>query len=278
LPYAKSKDKQFVISDYGIRGLTNDEILTHMTIEEELDTVLHLDSRHPCYARWRQYHLNDLARGNNIATFLSSRFELHEAVVLDVGSGLGGIAIAVAKICRNVIGIESNEEFSNFARRRAREMGRTNVEFIHGTGESLTIPTASVDLVIMNDVIEHFGRPASAIAEAARVLKPGGHVYVLAPNRHSFAATFSDPHYGLPFVMWLPQRWRDFCVRARGLGDRYDGNWFPSMSDLIRAFGECKIELIPVGQFDGHGSVTSRGRFFRKWLWGYPIYIGTKAR
>jgi ubiquinone/menaquinone biosynthesis C-methylase UbiE len=249
-----------------------------MSFETEIDDVLHLDPQHPCYGRWKQYRLDDLARGNNIADFLSSRFRLREAEVLDVGSGLGGIAIAVAKICRNAIGVEPDEECTKLARRRAAEMGRTNVEFIHGAGESLAIRTASVDLIIMNDVIEHFDRPASAIAEAARVLKPGGHVYVLAPNRHSLAVTLSDPHYGLPLVVWLPRRLRDSWVRARGLGPHYDGNWFPSMSGLIRAFAECKIDLVPVGMFDSQGSVSSRGKFFRRWFWGYPVYLGTKVR
>ena len=246
------------------------------TLDNELDQVLKLNPQHPCYKHWREYHLSDFVRGTHIAQFLSSRILLQSAAVLDMGCGLGGISIAVSQVAAKVVGIENVIENVRFAERRAREMGRTNVEFAYGTAESLPIPTASQDLVLMNDVIEHFAEPARAIAEAARVLKVGGHVYVLAPNRHSVSVTLRDPHYQLPFVVWLPQRWRDFCVRIMGRGDRYDGNWFPSVHELIDAFAKVGIELVPVGLFDYQSPRISRMNAFSRFLWGYPVYIGTK--
>jgi SAM-dependent methyltransferase len=248
-----------------------------VNFDNELDWVLKLNSHHPCYKHWKQYHLNDLMRGANIAQFLASRLPLQSAVVLDMGCGLGGISIAVSQIAARVIGIENVVEFVKFAERRAREMGRTNAEFTYGTAEALPIATASMDLVLMNDVIEHFAEPSRAIAETARVLKVGGHVYVLAPNRHSLSVTLRDPHYKLPFVVWLPQRWRDFWIRILGRGDRYDGNWFPSMPELIDAFARVGIELAPVGSFDYQGPRIRDMNIFKRFLWGYPVYMGTKT-
>jgi hypothetical protein len=128
----------------------------------------------------------------------------------------------------------------------------------------------------MTDVIEHFADPHLAIAEVARVLVPGGNVFVLAPNRFSMSVTLCDPHYQLPFVVWLPQRWRDWCVKTLGRGDSYDGNWFPSMPELIKAFRTEGLSLLPVGFITHNGPRPSRVGFFSRFLWGYPVYIGTK--
>src|SRR5216683_6450795 len=97
-----------------------------VNLDEELDRVLKLDSDHPCYQKWKQYHLNDLVRGRQVCDFLSSRIALSKGYVLDIGSGLGGISIALSDISARVVGIEVNEEFVLFAERRARQMGRMN--------------------------------------------------------------------------------------------------------------------------------------------------------
>ena len=247
------------------------------TLDQELDEVLRLDPEHPCYARWKQYHLNDLVRGTALAKFLSARLSLGDAAVLDVGCGLGGISIALASVSRKVVGVEVSEDFAQFARRRASGMGIKNVEFVVSSAEQLDMSAASVDLIIMNDVVEHFADPPAAIAQGARVLKRGGHAFVLAPNRNSLSVTLCDPHYGLPFVVWMPQRWRDAYVRLLGRGSHYDGNWFPSIRGLIHAFRRVGITLVPVGFFEYDRPRVAQMNIVNRILKGYPIYLGTKA-
>jgi ubiquinone/menaquinone biosynthesis C-methylase UbiE len=249
-----------------------------MTNNNDLDRILKLDPQNPCYSHWRNYHRGDVERSKNVLRFISSKLQLQNATVLDIGCGLGGLSIAVSEWATSVTGIETNEEFVKVATKRATEANRDNVTFVHGTGESLPVVTESVDLVLMNDVIEHFSEPKQAISEVSRVLKPGAHVYVLAPNRGSLSVTFCDPHYHLPFVVWFPQHWRDMLVRKLGRGNHFDGNWFPSMRELISAFQKVHVNLQAVGRMSKLGPREMSPGVFSRILWGYPIYFGVKLR
>jgi arsenite methyltransferase len=60
------------------------------------------------------------------------------------------------------------------ARANAADAGVTNVEFVKGYIEDMPLPDASVDVVISNCVINLAGDKPKVLAEAARVLKPGG--------------------------------------------------------------------------------------------------------
>jgi SAM-dependent methyltransferase len=66
------------------------------------------------------------------------------------------------------------DEMLDLARSNAERAGLTNVEFIKGHIEAIPLPDASVDVVISNCVINLSGDKGKVLAEAARVLKPGG--------------------------------------------------------------------------------------------------------
>ena len=101
--------------------------------------------------------------------------------VLDLGSG-GGIDVILS--ARRVgptgraIGLDMTDEMLELATRNAAEAGVDNVEFIRGTIESIPLPTASVDVVISNCVINLAADKAAVLREIARVLRPGGRVGV----------------------------------------------------------------------------------------------------
>lgn len=104
--------------------------------------------------------------------------ELHEGeVVLDLGSG-GGIDVLLS--ARRVgptgraYGLDMTDDMLALARRNAAEAGVTNVEFLQGRIEEIPLPTASVDVIISNCVINLSGDKRRVLAEAFRVLKPGG--------------------------------------------------------------------------------------------------------
>ena len=69
-------------------------------------------------------------------------------------------------------------EMLELARRNAAEAGATNVEFVEGTIEAIPLPSASVDVVISNCVINLAADKAAVLAEIARVLRPGGRMGV----------------------------------------------------------------------------------------------------
>jgi ubiquinone/menaquinone biosynthesis C-methylase UbiE len=104
--------------------------------------------------------------------------DLHEGeVVLDLGSG-GGIDVLLS--ARRVgpsgkaYGLDMTDEMLALARENRRRAGVDNVEFLKGEIEAIPLPDSSVDVIISNCVINLSTDKSRVIAEAFRVLKPGG--------------------------------------------------------------------------------------------------------
>jgi SAM-dependent methyltransferase len=97
--------------------------------------------------------------------------------VLDLGSG-GGIDVLLS--ARRVgptgkaYGIDMTDEMLELARANQRKAGVDNAEFLKGEIERLPLPDASVDVIISNCVINLSADKRTVLAEAFRVLKPGG--------------------------------------------------------------------------------------------------------
>ena len=104
--------------------------------------------------------------------------ELHEGeTVLDLGSG-GGIDVLLS--ARRVgptgkaYGLDMTDEMLELARENQRRAGVGNVEFLKGHIEEIPLPDDSVDVIISNCVINLSADKGRVLAEAFRVLKPGG--------------------------------------------------------------------------------------------------------
>ena len=104
--------------------------------------------------------------------------DLHPGeTVLDLGSGAGAdVLISAARVAPGgrAIGVDMTDEMLDLARANAAQAGVDNVEFVKGYLEDLPLPDASVDVVIPNCVINLAGDKHKVLAEAARVLRPGG--------------------------------------------------------------------------------------------------------
>jgi SAM-dependent methyltransferase/TusA-related sulfurtransferase len=99
------------------------------------------------------------------------------SIVLDVGCGAGIdtiIAACMAGPVGRVIGLDFLPEMLSRTEAAAAEAGLTNVETLQGEMEAIPLPDASVDHVISNGVINLSPRKSRALAEIARVLRPGG--------------------------------------------------------------------------------------------------------
>ena len=104
--------------------------------------------------------------------------DLHEGdTVLDLGSG-GGIDVLLSARRvgprGKVYGLDMTDEMLALARENQRQAGITNVEFLRGNIQSIPLPDASVDVIISNCVINLAADKDRVLAEAFRVLKPGG--------------------------------------------------------------------------------------------------------
>jgi arsenite methyltransferase len=104
--------------------------------------------------------------------------ELQEGqTVLDLGSG-GGIDVLLSAKrvgpTGKAYGLDMTDEMLALARENQRRAGATNVEFLKGEIENIPLPDKSVDVVISNCVINLSADKDRVLAEAFRVLKPGG--------------------------------------------------------------------------------------------------------
>ena len=98
-------------------------------------------------------------------------------VVLDLGSGAGAdVLISARRVAPGgkAIGLDMTDEMLDLARANAAAAGVENVEFLKGYIEEIPLPEGSVDVVISNCVINLSGDKRKVLAEAARVLRPGG--------------------------------------------------------------------------------------------------------
>ena len=97
-----------------------------------------------------------------------------EDLALDVATGTGNTALALAPHVKHVTGLDLTPEMLAQARRLTAERGVPNVDWVLGDAEKLPFPDASFDLYTARAAPHHFHDIGAAIREAFRVVKPGG--------------------------------------------------------------------------------------------------------
>ncbi|MCS7221413.1 MAG: class I SAM-dependent methyltransferase [Anaerolineae bacterium] len=123
--------------------------------------------------------------------------------VLDVGCGLGMYMRKMRAFSPHVYGVEIDLE-------RAIEAGHALSLVAAAAAEALPFPDASFDVILSHEMIEHVRDDRRSIAEAVRVLRPGGRLVLFCPNRLYFFETHG--HYwrgryhegNTPLINWLP--------------------------------------------------------------------------
>jgi SAM-dependent methyltransferase len=97
-----------------------------------------------------------------------------EEHALDAGTGAGTLALALAPLVRDVVGVDIVPELLE----RARESAPGNVTFLVGDLTQLPLESGTFDLACSRRTLHHIARPERAVAELARVTAPGGRVFV----------------------------------------------------------------------------------------------------
>src|SRR5262249_39117069 len=110
-----------------------------------------------------------------------------EWIVGDLGCGTGAVSAALAPFVAHVIAVDTSAAMLQAAKKRLRDT--TNVDLRRGDLEALPIDDARLDAATLMLVLHHVPEPVRALAEVARVLKPGGRlllVDMLPHDRESY--------------------------------------------------------------------------------------------
>jgi ubiquinone/menaquinone biosynthesis C-methylase UbiE/DNA-binding transcriptional ArsR family regulator len=107
-----------------------------------------------------------------------------DVVVGDLGCGSGRIAATIAPYARAVVAVDSSPEMLDVA--RSRLAGFANVELVEGRIEQLPLASASLDLALVVHLLHHIVDPSAALAEVARVLRPGGRLVIADVLPHPY--------------------------------------------------------------------------------------------
>ena len=133
------------------------------------------------------YALFEYYRSAKVIAFLDRVGVPLTGRILDAGCGGGGMPLSLAEEAQFVVGIDPAERFQDAGVRLGRERSLTNLHFALADGMYLPFPERSFDLVLSHAVIEHVADAPRYLRECARVLAPGGRMYLSTAPYLSFA-------------------------------------------------------------------------------------------
>lgn len=194
-------------------------------------------------ASWRDWmsvtkdrcHLNFVLAGGDLDSHIASGMQSglsaarrierdlgdHEVRrVLEVGCSVGFNCLGLSAVFANaeIVGIEPDREAVRIGIAMAECAGYGNVSFLPGVGESLLFAPGQFDLIVCHTVIEHVNDVEKVVAEMARVLAPGGHIHLEAPN---YVWPY-EPHLGVWCFPLLGKRFVRLLARMQGKGRQID--------------------------------------------------------
>ena len=130
--------------------------------------------------------------------------------VLDIASGDGVLAELLSPHADRYVCIDSSQRVVAAASERLRRFD--NVEVLEGDMHALPFPDASFDLVVLMHALTYAARPAQAVAEAARVLRPGGRLLLSSLARHEHRSVVQA--YGHVNLGFTQKELRKFAQKA----------------------------------------------------------------
>ncbi len=145
------------------------------------------------------YFARNAARWDEIRSLYVSEADVEAAILaaagagpfkrlIDLGSGSGRMLNLLAPAAECAIGLDLSQQMLNIARNHAAEAGLSHIELRHGDIFDTRLPSAQADLVVVHQVLHYLSDPAAAVAEAARLVAPGGKLLIVdfAPHRLEF--------------------------------------------------------------------------------------------
>jgi SAM-dependent methyltransferase len=161
---------------------------------------------------------------------------------LDVGCGTADLVLAGFRRGRRIVGVDIAFRWLVVARRRLQRAG-VAAPLVCCNGEHLPFVERSFARVVSLGTLEHCLDADALVAEAARVLQPGGRLHLRTVNRFSL---LPEPHVGVWGVGFVPRRLADAYVRWRS-GQRYEHHRPLSPRELRRAVRASGLRDVRLG-------------------------------
>ena len=128
--------------------------------------------------------------------------------VVDLGTGSGRMLTLLGKSAKMSVGLDLSQNMLNIARANVTKAGLDKVELRHGDIFATRLPEHSADLVLVHQVLHYLADPAAAVAEAARLVMPGGRLLIVDFAPHQLEHLRVDhQHRRLGFSDDEMQRW-----------------------------------------------------------------------
>jgi len=143
-----------------------------------------------------------------------------EWIIADLGCGTGNASELLAPLVKKIIAVDQSAPMLAAARRRLE--GVKNVEFVEGELTRLPLKSASVDVAVCMLVLHHLEKPAEAVAEMRRIVRPGGMALIVDMLEH------------------------DRAIFRHSMGHRWLGFSEEAMTGFLRAAGFEKIRYQPL--------------------------------
>ncbi len=167
-----------------------------------------------------KYAVSDVHRaGPSLPVLLELAQPTQDDESLDIATGTGHTALAVARFAAKTIGIDIAPKMLEQARRLATEQGVSNCTFLEGSAEKIPLADGQFTLVTSRHAPHHFHDAGSFLSEVRRVLRPGGR-FVMADQVSPSAEVFDwvdywertrDPSH---FIQRATDQWHEETDKA----------------------------------------------------------------
>lgn len=154
---------------------------------------------------------------------------------LDVGSGAGDYSRVLAKYVKRVVGVEPYSKVFDIAKKRTTG---SNIKFYNSLIEKYHTDQ-TFDLAISLTTLEHMPKAEESFARIFELLKPGGILYMTAPNK----LWPLEPHHRLLFLNWLPIKLANIYLKlARGVASFENSAYARTYFGLKHLLGKYNCE------------------------------------
>jgi ArsR family transcriptional regulator len=145
------------------------------------------------------YFAQNASRWNELRSLYIAEDEVEAAILAaagpgpfkrlaDLGTGAGRMLTLLGQRADLAVGLDLSQQMLNIARQQTREAGLAHCELRHGDIFATRLPDGFADLVVVHQVLHYLSDPAAAVAEAGRLVQPGGRLLIVdfAPHRLEF--------------------------------------------------------------------------------------------